>query len=137
MALAMSWVAGGQERQPLPTTPAVSPIERFLERNDPPLRTYRGRRRLEARNARFKAEGWMEVTTELGPSQGLSWTVTGEGGSGYIRNRVLRKALEAEVAAVRAGESGEGRHHRAQLHLRPVGLRRRWDGHRPHRASAP
>ena len=105
MALAMSWVvAGGQERPPLPATPAVSPIERFLQRNDPPLRTYRGRRRLEARNARFKAEGWMEVTTELDPNQGLSWTVTGEGGSGYIRNRVLRKALEGEVAAIRAGD---------------------------------
>ncbi len=105
MALAMSWVvAGGQERPPLPTTPAVSPIERFLQRNDPPLRTYRGRRRLEARNARFKAEGWMEVTTELGPDQRLSWAVTGEGGSGYIRNRVLRKALEGEVAAFRAGD---------------------------------
>jgi len=101
----MSWVvAGGQEPPPLPTTPAALPIERFLQRNDPPLRSYRARRRLEARNARFKAEGWMEVTTELGPNQRLSWAVTAEGGSGYIRNRVLRKALEAEVAAIRAGD---------------------------------
>ena len=46
----------------------------------------------------------MEVTTELGPNQRLSWTVTGEGGSGYIRNRVLRKALKAEVAAFAAGD---------------------------------
>ena len=30
--------------------------------------------------------------------------MTGEGGSGYIRKIVLRKALEAEVAAIRAGD---------------------------------
>ena len=69
MALATSWVvAGGQERLPSQTTPAASPIERFLQRNDPPLRSYRARQRLEARNARFKAEAWMEVTTESVPT---------------------------------------------------------------------
>ena len=79
-------------------------LQRFLERDDPPLRSYRAHRRLDARNARFKAHGWMEVTTELSPEHGMTWTVTDEGGSGYIRKNVLRKALEAEAAAMRAGD---------------------------------
>src|SRR5688500_16589157 len=40
-------------------------VDRFLSRADMPLLQYRGSRRLEARNARFKMTGWLEVETEL------------------------------------------------------------------------
>jgi hypothetical protein len=91
-------------KQPGYEEPSLSLIERFLRREEPPLRTYRAHRRLEARNVRFKATGWMEVVTELNADRQLTWKVIEEGGSGYIRNKVLRRVLEGEAAAVRAGD---------------------------------
>ncbi len=76
-------------------------LERFLSRQAEPVVRYRATRRLEAENKRFNVKGWMEVTTELSPEQGFIWTVIEEGGSGYIRNKVLRKTLEGEAQAVR------------------------------------
>lgn len=75
-------------------------IERFLAREDPPPISYRAFRRLEARNERFDAEGWMEVMTELTSDRTFSWTVVEEGGSSYIRGKVLVRALEAERDAI-------------------------------------
>lgn len=80
-------------------------VERFLARVDPPPVSYRAVRRLEARNKRFNAEGWMEVVTELTPGRGFQWTLVSEGGSGYIRDKVLRRALDAERDAVAKNDS--------------------------------
>jgi hypothetical protein len=104
LILVMSVLVGGQEQPPPGLAGGTSLVERFLLRDDPPLRGYRARRRLEARNDRFKAAGWIEVTTEFAPELGLTWTVTDEGGSTYIRRNVLLKALGAEATAVRAGD---------------------------------
>lgn len=88
-------------------SPAAQPddhgalLERFLSHQVEPVVQYRGTRRLEAENGRFNVKGWMEVTTELSPERGLTWTVVSEGGSGYIRNKVLRRTLEGEVDVVR------------------------------------
>lgn len=79
-------------------------LERFLSHRAEPVVRYRATRRLEAENKRFNVKGWMEVTTELSPEGGFTWTVTDEGGSGYIRNKVLRKTLEGEAQAVRNNE---------------------------------
>jgi hypothetical protein len=65
--------------------------------------SYRALRRLHARNPRFKAEGWLETETTLTRERVLSWSVTAEGGSSYIRNRVLRKALAGEAETLAAG----------------------------------
>lgn len=83
-------------------------IERFLSRDDPPPASYRAVRRLSARNSRFKMDGWIEVETTLTGGSALRWAVLEEGGSGTIRNRVLRKALagEAELLAKREGARG-------------------------------
>jgi hypothetical protein len=75
-------------------------LEQFLSRTDPPPTSYRAFRRLEARNERFKVDGWMEVATELDAEKRFTWTIVEEGGSSYVRNKVLRKALEAEQDAV-------------------------------------
>lgn len=77
-------------------------VERFLNRDDEPVTSYLAMRRLEARNQRFKVEGWLEACVELHGSR-LTWRVTREGGSGYIRSKVLRKALEAERDALALG----------------------------------
>lgn len=106
MLLAASLITGATlAAQDGATTGAPAPdrgalIEQFLARTDPPPASYRARRRLEARNERFNAEGWMEVVTDLEPDKGFVWTVAEEGGSGYIRNKVLRRALDAERDAV-------------------------------------
>lgn len=76
-------------------------LERFLSYEVEPLVRYRATRRLEAENGRFNVKGWMEVVTELSPEKGFTWTVIDEGGSGYIRGKVLRKTLEGEAKAVR------------------------------------
>jgi len=74
--------------------PAV--VQRFLARPDEPLTRYRALRRLEARNSRFKLHGWMEAWTELTPDGQFTYTIVREGGSEYIRNKVLRAVLENE-----------------------------------------
>jgi hypothetical protein len=84
-------------------------VARFLERQASQLTEYRAQRRLEAHNLRFNKSGWLEATTWLDPAGGFGFSVTGEGGSGLIRTRVLRAALEAEGRALRSGEAARSR----------------------------
>jgi hypothetical protein len=71
-------------------------VQRFLSRADEPLTRYRALRRLEARNARFKLHGWLEAWTELTPEGKFRYEIMREGGSEYIRNKVLRPVLQNE-----------------------------------------
>jgi hypothetical protein len=71
-------------------------MERFLARPDEPLMHYRALRRLEARNERFDLHGWLEAWTELTVDGRFEYSVVREGGSEYIRNKVLRPLLENE-----------------------------------------
>jgi hypothetical protein len=87
-----------------PHDDAVPPLaERFLGRVETPLTSYRSTRRLHARNERFGAEGWLEAEVLLEPGVGLTYQVLREGGSAYVRNRVLRKALQAEQELIAGG----------------------------------
>ena len=79
-------------------------VDRFLSRDDQPLASYTGTRCLEATNQRFNVTGSMRVRVNLSPERGFEWTVLQEQGSGYIRNKVLRKALEGERDMVARGE---------------------------------
>jgi hypothetical protein len=71
-------------------------VQRFLSRPDEPLTRYRAFRRLEARNKRFNLHGWLEAWTELTPHGTFEYEVVREGGSEYIRNKVLRPVLANE-----------------------------------------
>lgn len=71
-------------------------MQRFLARPDEPLTRYRALRRLEAQNERFKLHGWVEAWTELTEEGRFAYGVVREGGSEYIRNKVLRPLLENE-----------------------------------------
>ncbi len=53
-------------------------------------------RRLEADNPKSGRQGWMEVRTTLGNDGLLTVEVLSEGGSDYIRNKILRAALQRE-----------------------------------------
>jgi hypothetical protein len=79
-------------------------VARFLARSDEPLRAYRALRRLSARNERFNKEGWLEAWTELDPAGKFRYEIVAEGGSGSVRNRVLRAALEGEREIVEQGD---------------------------------
>ena len=71
-------------------------VERFLSRGEEPPVEYRALRRLEADNPKFKQSAWMVAWTEYDHANGLRYEVVAEGGSGYIRSKVLRAALEGE-----------------------------------------
>jgi hypothetical protein len=90
---------------PHPDAVAVPPIvERFLTRDDTPLRAFVGVRHLEA-SAR---NGWktasLDACTELIGNQ-FTYRVIRETGSGTIRKRVLIAALEGEARMRREGET--------------------------------
>jgi hypothetical protein len=102
-ALLMMLVLAPQLRATMPTTAeaAEHSMKQFLAQGDSP-RPYRATRRLEARNG--DSVGWLEATTEYSPATGFRYTITSEGGSGNIRNKVLKAILEGEREAVARGE---------------------------------
>lgn len=71
-------------------------LRMFLTRRDEPVTTYRARRRLEAKNLRFKKEAWLEVLTTL-DAAGFRYEIVDQGGSGMVRDRVLKAALDGEA----------------------------------------
>lgn len=64
---------------------------------------YRAYRRLEAGVAEKEKSGWLEAWTEFQPGRGLSVKIVGEGGSEYIRNKILRGVLSSEQEPVAHG----------------------------------
>jgi hypothetical protein len=85
--------------QPQASTPAQAQptvLQRFLARAEEPPVEYRALRRLEAQNPKFKQSAWMLAWTEYDHANGFRYQIVDEGGSGYIRNKVLRAALEGE-----------------------------------------
>jgi hypothetical protein len=80
-------------------------IARFLDSSGEPLTQFRARRHLEATNARFKKHGWMDVITELSPERGFTFHIVDEGGSEYIRKKVLRPILDGERDVIVRGEA--------------------------------
>jgi hypothetical protein len=90
-----------------PAARATSPdaadrsFKQFLAKDDGEL-PYRATRRLEAQNgSRF---GWMDVVTQYAPQTGFRYDVISEGGSEYIREKVLRAVLNAERDAFARGQ---------------------------------
>jgi hypothetical protein len=81
---------------------AEESIERFLAQDDTQP-AYRARRHLEAENGSRK--GWIEALTEYSPEAGFRYEITAQGGSGYIRNRVLKAVLDGERDVIAHGEA--------------------------------
>ncbi len=83
---------------------AVGAIRNFLARPWV-AHQYSASRRLEASGSGHRA--WLDVRTDFSVASGLLYEVTAEGGSGYIRSRVLRSLLDEEQRLIaRRGESG-------------------------------
>jgi hypothetical protein len=81
---------------------------------------YSASRRLEASGGGRR--GWLDVQTDFTLDAGLVYEVTAEGGSGYIRTRVLRSLLDEEQRLA-AEEGGAGAAiSAANYALTPLGL---------------
>ena len=77
-------------------------IRQFLAQDDAQP-AYRAERRLEAETG--SRHGWMQATTTYSPQTGFRYEITAEGGSGFIRNRVLRAVLDGERDVIAKGET--------------------------------
>jgi hypothetical protein len=79
---------------------AADAMEKFLARPGS-IRQYLASRRLEASGGGQR--GWMDVQTSFTAASGLHYDVTAEGGSAYIRGRVLRRLLDEERHLIAQG----------------------------------
>lgn len=81
---------------------AVEAMEMFLAR--PPIpHQYQASRRLDASGGGRR--GWIDVQTNVTTAAGFQYEVMAEGGSGYIRTRVLRSLLEEERRLIATGRT--------------------------------
>lgn len=74
-------------------------------RPEPPMRSYVAIRRLDSNNERHGKEAWLVVRTELKEDGTFTWQVLDEGGSEFIRRRVLLEALEKEAEVNATGQT--------------------------------
>lgn len=95
MVLAAAGAPAGSDTPaaPLPHPAATAAMEKFFAR-PATMHGYHAMRRLEATGSGH--EGWLDAQTAFSPDTGLQYEVVAEGGSGYIRTRVLRSLLEEE-----------------------------------------
>ena len=94
-------------QSPLPAAPATASAA-VPFRTEAPLQSYVAVRRMESRNERHEKEAWMRARTELHPDGTFSYQILDEGGSEFIRKRVLRPALERETEVHRDGSARRG-----------------------------
>jgi len=83
---------------------AAVALERLLARQTAAYQ-YCAVRRLEASGSGQRA--WLDVRTDFREGAGLRYDVTAEGGSGYIRARVLRSLLDEERSLIARGATAE------------------------------
>jgi len=80
-------------------------LARFLNTVEHGPDSYRALRRLEVRNRRLSEAAWMHVRTEA-DAGGFRYEIVGQGGSGYVRDRLFMPALETEQKMWGAGDQG-------------------------------
>jgi hypothetical protein len=65
---------------------------------------YRAFRRLEGGLSNSEKRGWLEAWTEYQPGRGFTYEVVSEGGSAYVRDKILRGVLANEQKLIAAGK---------------------------------
>jgi len=87
------------EQPPAAVQPSAdtSVIARVVAREDPPPAQYRALRRLEAKSDKLGGSAWIEAWTEVDPAKGFRYQIVTEGGSGFVRGKVLRPWLDGET----------------------------------------
>jgi hypothetical protein len=94
-------------------------MRQFLAKDDTQL-PYRATRRLEAKNGH--RGGWLEAITEYSHQTGFRYDVIAEGGSGYIRSKVLRAVLDGERDVIAEGETARSSLARANYTFQANGV---------------
>jgi len=87
------------------STAAEPVFERVLAKSNtvtPP--TYRAFRRMEGGLIDSERRGWIEAWTEYTPGRGFTYEVVREGGSEYVRNKILRGMLVSEQKLIAGGK---------------------------------
>jgi hypothetical protein len=97
VALTMNEVPGRLAAAPPLDQRAEAALQQFLDRATT-AHQYSASRRLEASGS--GRQGWLDVRTEFTVESGFLYQVTAEGGSGYIRSRVLRSLLDEEQSLI-------------------------------------
>jgi hypothetical protein len=100
--LACGFLASSASGQPPPD--ALTIIERVIARQDPPARQYRALRHLEAQSDKLGGSAWIDAWTAVDPVGGFQYHIIGEGGSGFVRGKVLRPWLDGEKKMWAAGD---------------------------------
>ena len=101
MSLTLLWSFGHVSA----STSSTPSFERILAKSNavtPP--TYRALRRLEGGLVDSEKRGWLEAWTSFQPGRGFAYEVIREGGSDYVRDKILRHMLESEQELVAAGK---------------------------------
>jgi hypothetical protein len=105
LVIVIEATANGQVSGASVQLPHQSIASAFVSNQVEPLRQFRALRHLEATNKRFNKHGWMDVRAELSPEGHFSFEVLAEGGSSYIRKKVLLPILEGERDIVVRGDA--------------------------------
>jgi hypothetical protein len=87
-----------------PQSPGGAVIDRVVSRSDPPPHQYRALRRLEAQSDKLGNSAWIEAWTAVEPGAGFQYQIIGEGGSGFVRGKVLKPWLVNEKKLWTAGD---------------------------------
>lgn len=84
---------------------SVHGFEKVVSRfNNTAPPAYRAFRRLEAGSPGKNKTGWLEAWTEYSPAHGLTIEIVREGGSEYVRTKILRGMLNSEQQLVANGK---------------------------------
>ena len=98
---------------------ATAAMQSFLDRPTT-AHQYSATRRLEASGSGHQA--WLDVQTDFTVAAGLAYQVTAEGGSGYIRSRVLRSLLDEEQQLIARNGGATAAISAANYQLTPEGF---------------
>jgi len=79
-------------------------IQRVVARRDPPAHQYRALRHLEAQSDKLGGSAWIDAWTEVDQTAGFRYEIISEGGSGFVRGKVLRPWLDGEKKMWTAGD---------------------------------
>jgi hypothetical protein len=78
-------------------------LRRFLATSSATPERFVAIRHLEARNDHFNKDAWMDVRVEA-DAAGFRFAILAEGGSGYIRSKLFKNALQTEQKIWASGE---------------------------------
>jgi len=124
MALNSLFLMAMMQGAPPPLT-ATEIVERMLRADTERLTAlcgYTGMRRYRFENKRFNKRAEMVVRVACDRTGAKTFEVISESGSGFVRNRIIRKMIEAEREASQKGEREQTRITPANYDFRLVGM---------------